>query len=342
MKDNFSEVLEGFLAHAKAKNYAPTTLGIYRVRLGEFFDFLREQGIGEIKRVGRETLKAYQLHVFQDKRQDGKPYSHSTGALKIRALKRFFEWLESSQQILFNPADKLPEPKREYRIPRNVLTEEQMANLLEQPDLTDPWGIRDKAIMELFYSTGLRLGELVKLTLLDVDLQGGVVRVNQGKGAKDRVVPMGETAVRFLKEYLTKVRPPLSQRYNGDRLLVPGRCPSDRLFLGRAGRPFKGIMIQRRIHDYALKAGLTGQVSPHTFRHSFATHLVKQGADIQAVARMLGHKHLRVTQMYTRVAGVDVKKTHGEAHPREKDELADAEAVPQITRMREPYRYADL
>ncbi len=115
MKDNFSEVLEGFLAHAKAKNYAPTTLGIYRVRLGEFFDFLREQGIGEIKRVGRETLKAYQLHVFQDKRQDGKPYSHSTGALKIRALKRFFEWLESSQQILFNPADKLPEPKREYR-----------------------------------------------------------------------------------------------------------------------------------------------------------------------------------------------------------------------------------
>jgi integrase/recombinase XerD len=101
-------------------------------------------------------------------------------------------------------------------------------------------------------------------------------------------------------------------------------------------------MIGRRIHDYALKAGLTGQVSPHTFRHSFATHLVKSGADIQLVSRMLGHKHLKVTQMYARVAGVDVKKTHGESHPREKDELAEAEAVPQITRMKDYYRYADL
>lgn len=342
MKDNFTEVLERFLAHVKAKGYSPTTQAIYRVRLGEFFDFLREQGIPEVKRVGRETLKAYQLHVFQDKKPDGTPYSHSTGALRIRALKRFFEWLEATQQILYNPSDKLPEPKREYRIPRNVLTEEQMGRLLEQPDLSDPWGIRDKAMLELLYSTGVRLGELVKLTLLDVDLQGGVVRVNQGKGAKDRVVPMGDTAIRFLKEYLTKVRPTVSQRFNGPRLRVPGKCPSDRLFLGKGGKPYNPLMVGRRIREYADKAGITGQVSPHTFRHSFATHLVKSGADIQAVARMLGHKHLRVTQMYTRVAGVDVKKTHREAHPREKDELAEAEAQPTITRQREPYRYADL
>jgi integrase/recombinase XerD len=156
---------------------------------------------------------------------------------------------------------------------------------------------------------------------MDIDLTGGLVRVNQGKGGKDRVVPMGEKAIFFLKAYISKVRP---GHASGQDLKSP-------VFLSRTGKAMSKEMVEVLVREYGQKAGIEIRVTPHTLRHTFATHLVKNGADIVAVSKMMGHTRLDVTQRYAKVAGVEVKKTHGEAHPREKDE--EAAQVPTLERM---------
>jgi integrase/recombinase XerD len=170
-------------------------------------------------------------------------------------------------------------------------------------------GIRDRTILEVFYSTGIRLEELVSLTIYDCDLTGQCLRINKGKGAKDRVVPLGRHAARLLKEYLSRIRP---------------RSVHNRsLFLNRSGEPLSKQVIQLMVRTYAKQAGITKKVTPHIFRHSFATSLLKNGADIIAVQKMLGHVSPKTTQIYTHVAGVEIKQTHSHAHPREKDKPDD-------------------
>ena len=183
-------------------------------------------------------------------------------------------------------------------------------------------GVRDRAVLEVLYSTGIRLEELASLTIYDCDLTGGMLRVNKGKGAKDRVVPMGKHAVRLLKEYIARIRP----RSAGSRSL----------FLNRLGGPLSRQIVQLMVRTYARKAGIAKKVTPHVFRHTFATSLIKNGADVIAVQKMLGHASPKTTQIYTHVAGVDIKKTHASSHPREKDKPDDPS--PPMTKKR--YRRA--
>jgi len=328
--DNFNEIFFSFMEHMKVRNYAKTTLAAYSQHIQCFFDYLKENEITDIKRVTRDILKAYQLMITEH-RDNGKGYTVSTISVKIRAVKRFFEYLEASSCILVNPAEYIKEPKKEYRLPRVILTEDEVRKIFDQPNLSTMWGIRDRTFLEVFYSTGIRLEELVNLTIYDCDLQGGLLRVNKGKFAKDRVVPLGRHAVKFLKEYITHVRPHHTRNNKTIR----------HLFVSQIGTPLSKQVVEIKVRAYAKKAGIKKKVTPHVFRHTFATQLVKNGADITAVQKMLGHSTLSITHIYTRVAGVEVKRTHKEHHPREKDNPVKEEITPDIRMVRGHYKDSD-
>ncbi len=328
MTDNLNEHQFSFIEHMKVRNYAKATLTGYSRYLREFISWLREQEISDLKRVTRDTLTAYQVKLMELKARGDNTIA--TVSIKIRAIKRFFEYLEASNHILINPAEHIKEPKKKNRLPRVVLTEDEARKILDAPNLSTMTGIRDRTILEVFYTTGIRVEELINLTIYDCDLQGGLLRVNKGKMAKDRVVPLGKHAVRFLKEYITRIRPAHTRNNKQTR----------NLFVGYTGQPLSGRTIGNRVVHYAKQAGLQKRVTPHTFRHTFATELVRNGADITAVQKMLGHSHLSVTHIYTKVAGVDVKKTHKESHPREKDK-GDRESVSDTKTIKGYYKVRD-
>lgn len=328
MSDHFNDLLFGFREHLKVKNYSPMSITAYSGHLKGLFDYLQEKEITDIKRVTRDILKDYQLKITERKDQEGKGYTVATISIKIRAIKRFFEYLEETNQILVNPAEYLKEPEKETRLPRVVLTEAEVRKILDQPNLSSMIGIRDRTILEVFYSTGIRLEEMVNLTIFDCDLQGGMLRVNKGKFAKDRVIPLGRHAVRFLKEYITHVRPHHTRENKAIR----------NLFVNQSGKPLSKVVIEIIVRNYAREAGIQKKVTPHTFRHTFATQLVKNGADITAVQKMLGHSDLSVTHLYTKVAGIEVKRTHSSHHPREKDNPIKEEMTPQIESIKGHYQ----
>jgi integrase/recombinase XerD len=329
----FDDHLHSFKEHLKIKNFSPATVAVYSEHLPGLFGYLKEQGIADVKRVSRDHLKGYQLRIrsHTSSRTKGK-YSVATICTKTRAMKRFFKYLEDAGTILINPAEHIKEPKKETHLPRAILTQDEVRKILAQPRLNTINGVRARALLEVLYSTGIRLEEVMNLTIFDCDLQGGLLRVNKGKFAKDRVVPLGKHAVKFLKEYITRVRP--GQTIKNKTL--------KNLFVSRFGGPFSKQVIQIMVRDYAKKAGIKKKVTPHTFRHTFATELIRNGADITAVRKMLGHSYLSATNIYIRVAGVDVKNTHRTSHPRERDKEMREDAVPHILTRKEQPRHERL
>ena len=314
MGDNFNDLLLAYTERLKVKNYSPATRSCYISELRPFIEYLSDKGVADIRRVTAAMLKDYQLKIAgQTSDRTNRMYTVSTLCMKTRAVKRFFEYLEDSGRLLINPAENIKEPKKETRLPRVVLTGEEVKKVLDQPNLSTMTGIRDRALIEVLYSTGIRREELIRLTIYDCDLQGGTVRVNKGKFSKDRIVPLGKHAVKFLREYLTHVRPHLTKK---DKTLR-------QLFVSKMGTPLSSQMAEIMVRNYAKKAGIKKRVTPHVFRHTFATELVRNGADITAVRKMLGHADLSATSIYIKVAGVDVKKTHSQSHPRERDKEED-------------------
>lgn len=325
MTDNFSEHLNSFKDHLRVKNYSPATIAAYTEHLPGFFGYLTENKIHDIKRVTKDILKTYQLKLTESGGKRCGSYTVATISIKIRSVKRFFEHLEKTNYILINPAENIKEPKKETRLPKVILTEDEVRKILDQPNLSTMTGIRDRTILEVFYSTGVRLEELINLTIYDPDLQGGSLRVNKGKFAKDRVIPLGRHAVKFLKEYISKIRPQHTKKNKTIR----------NLFVTQFGQSLSKQIIEIMVRAYTRQAGIQKKVTPHVFRHTFATELVRNGADVNAVRKMLGHAALSATYIYTKVAGVDVKKTHGLHHPRERDKEAKEETIPRIRRIRE-------
>jgi len=328
---DFNQLLFSFTEHMKVKNYSPRTMESYGKGSQSFLKHLDELGMTDVKRVTRDVLQAYQLKLAEHS-TNGKGYTTATISLKLRSVKRFFEYLEASSYLLINPAEHIKEPKKERTLPRSILTRDEAKKILDAPNLGTLIGIRDRAVLEVFYGTGIRLEEMIRLTIFDCDLQGGLLRVNKGKFAKDRVVPLGRHAVKFVKEYITRVRPHFTKRVwstSGQRIL----------FLNKYGSPLSTQVTAIMVRGHAKAAGVRKKVTSHVFRHTFATELVKNGADITAVQKMLGHSDLRVTHIYTRVAGVDVKKTHSQSHPREKDKEQKEETTPDIKSIKGRYRH---
>ena len=233
-----------------------------------------------------------------------KNYCKSTVARKLATLRSFYKFMVKRGTLGANPVAVIRTPKQEKRLPK-FLEIEDIERLMSNCDLTTLLGARDRAILEVLYSTGIRVSELVALEIGDVDLQQSVVRV-RGKGKKQRVIPLGPGAVKAILHYLDM------RRTN----TTPGRPSPEALFINKHGQRLSTRSVRRKLDKYLLQAGLDLSVSPHTLRHSFATHMLKRGADLRSVQEMLGHQSLSTTQIYTHLTGDQVREEFEKAHPR--------------------------
>jgi len=302
----FCESLEthrrAFVESLRVRSFSPGTLRSRSQSLDTFFRFLSSRGLDDVREVAQELIRDYQLHLSQQ------PWTTQTVHVRLMALRQLFRHLEKTDVVLLNPCVKMVLPKLEERLPRNVLTLSEARAILDTPDTQTKKGIRDKAILEVFYSTGIRREEMIRLTIHDVDARQGFLRVNKGKFAKDRVVPLGRKACDYVREYLQKVRSEWSKENRDERGLW--------LSSARPHKPMGVINLGLLVRQYAKAAGVTRRVSPHVWRHTCATHLVAGGSNIVYVQKLLGHRSLETTQIYTRVAVPEVKATFRRRHPR--------------------------
>ncbi len=246
----------------------------------------------------------------------GQNYTKSTTARKLATLRSFYKFLMRRGQISVNPLSTIRTPKQEKRLPR-CLDLEQIQKLLDTPGDGDVLSARDKAILEVLYSSGIRVSELVELDMSDLDLQEGVLRV-KGKGRKDRLTPIGSQAIKALQRYF-ELR--LAENRNAGPLV-------GRVFLNKHGSPLSTRSVRRKLDKYLSLAGLDPGISPHTLRHSFATHLLNNGADLRSVQELLGHQSLSTTQVYTHLTTSRMKQVYDQAHPRANTSTVQAPSGP--------------
>mgnify|MGYP005849389189 CR=1 FL=1 len=295
--------LDAFLTYLKVeRNASPHTLAAYRRDIFEGLDFLARvlktsDTALEPSALDRKLLRQYVAHL-------NRRLVPSSVARKMAVWRSFLKFLRREGYIAHNPFEGIPAPKQPRRLPR-VLRYEQVERLVEAPG-NDALGLRDRALWETLYATGIRISELVGLDTGDVDLAGGYVKV-LGKGGKERLVPLGRCAIEALQGYLRNGRP---------ALLDPGQPAGDALFLNNRGGRMSARGVRKRLAVYLAGMGLDGAASPHTLRHSFATHLLDGGADLRVVQELLGHARLSTTQIYTHVSKGRMKEVYRKAHPR--------------------------
>jgi integrase/recombinase XerD len=295
--DYLDELLEQFYHHLAAeRGLAPLTLESYAHDLQDFREYLFTLARSSWEEVSLDDLQNYLAAL------EARGLSARSRARRLSALRQFFRFLLREEKLSANPVELLDSPKLPLKLP-NVLGEQEVATLLAASDPTTPWGQRDGALLEVLYATGLRVSELVGLTLKQVDLRRGVVRV-RGKGSKERVVPLVSQAVEKLNLYISQGR---------DKLL--GGKASPFLFINRRGGPLSRQGFWKILKNYALKAGVR-DLSPHTLRHSFATHLLSRGANLRVLQLLLGHADLATTQIYTHLDAARLREVHKKAHPR--------------------------
>ncbi len=295
-----NRVVQAFLDNlAGVRNLSPNTVAAYRRDLAHFADFLQRAGIDDLSMVDHRTMRSFLAN------QQTRGYARTSVARRSACLRAFFHFLTDNGILANDPSTTLTFPVKGRRLPR-FLTEREAEALTEAPVEASELGIRDHAIIEVLYATGMRVGELCGMRLADVDLDAGVFRV-VGKGDRERVVLAGEPAVQALLEYLRSARPLLVREspYNGEAV-----------FLGKRGSPIDPRQV-RRIVDREAKANVGGEgLSPHALRHSFATHMLANGADLRTVQELLGHKNVATTQIYTHLTRAEVREAYDNSHPR--------------------------
>ncbi len=270
-----------------------------------FLEYLVERRLG-LTQVNRQVLEDYRLRLFY-RHFLGRPIGPSAQANHLVAVKTFFRFLVKDNALLLDPAAELELPRCPSRLPRDIPTEKEVRRLLEAPDVRTTLGLRDRAILELLYSTGLRNAELRQLTLDAVRLEERLVFVFRGKGNKSRIVPLGQEAAYWLSEYLVKARPRLA------------RSGSEKhLFLGRKGPLQSSYSLSKVIQRAAELAGVGQGLTPHGFRHACATHMLRRGAGLRHLQDLLGHASAGTTQRYTKVEVSDLRRVHRRCHPRER------------------------
>jgi integrase/recombinase XerD len=285
------------------RGLSPNTLGAYRQELRRYGDYLRSQGIADAVRAGEQNIADFVGHLSAMEYAEGKRYRASSVARALAAVRTFHAFLLREGDAVANPAHQVVRPRIPRLLPR-PLTVEDVGSLLAAVRGDDPPALRDRAMLETLYGAGLRVSELVGLDVDDLDLEEGGVRV-VGKGNKERLVPLGRYAVSALSAYLTRGRPSLAGPRTGGALFLNQRGGR----LTRQGAA--GVLAST-----ARQAGLRKRVTPHTLRHSFATHLLEGGADVRVVQELLGHASLTTTQIYTLVTGDRLREEYFTAHPR--------------------------
>jgi integrase/recombinase XerD len=295
---------EAYLEHLAVHNYASHTITGRRLALIAFIRWCQERDLLRPQEVTRPVLESYQRWMHRHRKANGNPLGFTTQRGRLVAIKDFFRWLCRQNQILHNPASELEMPRHERRLPQGSLSVAEIERILSQPNIATPLGIRDRAILETFYSTGIRRMEIIRLQLGDLNPERGVLFIRQGKGKKDRVVPIGERAVQWVTKYLSDVRP---------QMLTDAK--EQALFLsGYGDAAMSPDYLSRLVADYVRHAGIT-KGGCHLFRHSCATLMLENGADIRFIQQMLGHANLSTTQIYTEVSIQQLRKVHAMTHP---------------------------
>jgi len=285
--------------------FAERTAHEYMALVRSFLAWLDAHGI-DLVGVRTDDLLAYQSDLYAARKKDGRPYAVSSQAQSLIVVKSLFRFLYRRNYVMQDPAAAIDLPRQEERLPRVILTKEEALRLLGAASkATTPRALRDRAVLETFYATGIRVSELAKLTPYDVDTEDRTVRVLLGKGRKDRHVPLTRAAAAAIEQYLAKGRP-----------AIVGSTKSPHLFVADRGGYFHRGQVSAIVRHCAKRAGIKKRVTCHTLRHSVATHLLKGGADIRHIQVLLGHRSLRSTERYTRVELSDLKDIIRRAHPR--------------------------
>lgn len=300
----FPELMDHYFEHLRVRNYCLSTIEAQAKQLRYFQRFCERHSIERPDQVSWPEISAFQVELHQYRKSNGHPLAAGTQRQWLTAVVGFFRWLVRKEIIPQNPAAELEMPRTEHRLPRNILSALEVERVIAVPDVSHPFGLRDRAILEVFYSTGIRRAELCNLDLQDVDFGRGLVCVRQGKGKKDRYVPIGRRALAWVERYIKEGRPRLGSFQDEHALFVGlhGR----RIIPGRLASHV-GLLI-REAH-----LGKTG--SCHLFRHSFATALLENGCDIRHIQAMLGHVKLETTAIYLHLSMTDVKAAHEKFHP---------------------------
>jgi len=288
-----------YLAYVKLeKNLSNNTVISYKNDISAFLTFLKVSGIDDLSDISSDNIGGF----FKTLKELG--LSGSSSARYFSSLKGFFLYLLKNKYILKNPIEKITPPKMSKKLP-GVLDVNEIEKILSAPNVNDKLGLRDKAILELFYACGTRVSELINIKVSDLFFDDEIIRVF-GKGSKERLIPIGSSAIKWVGEYLKKSRP----------LLMKKSVSENNLFLNSRASKLSRMGIWKIIDRYVKEAEIKKDVHPHTFRHSFATHLLEGGADLRAVQEMLGHADISTTQIYTHIDRDYIKQIHKQFHPR--------------------------
>lgn len=293
-----------FSAWQREKAYSERTVENREAALRPFIAWCAERGLIRPQEITKPILERYQRHLFLYRKPNGEPLSTRSQHVRTTPIKALFKWLARGNHILYNPASELELPRLDKRLPRHVLSAREAELVLAQPDTATPIGLRDRAILETFYSTGIRRMELVGLHLTDVDSDRGTLLVRQGKGRKDRMIPIGARALQWIDKYKDDVRPDFA--FGDD---------DGTLFLTTAGEAFAANRMTQLVRNYVAAADTGKTGSCHLLRHTMATLMLEGGADIRFIQAMLGHAELSTTQIYTQVSIRMLKQIHTATHP---------------------------
>jgi len=300
----FDESIESYLSCLNMLHYSRDTIRSTRYMLHWFADWCLARGIESPDRVRQSHLEQFQHWLFRYRKEDGKPLALETQQIRLIVIRRFFFWLAKRGVVQVNPAAELELPRGRHRLPKGILTHLEVSKILRQPDVETVLGLRDRAILEVLYATGVRRKELCNLKCYDLNMQAEVLMVRQGKGDRDRLVPISSRAVDWVIRYIDHSRVLLLHSFD------PGH-----LFLGRLGHPLCPDSLSRIVRSYAKKAGIQKPGACHLFRHTMATEMLENGADIRYIQEMLGHQRLNSTQIYTQVSIKKLKEVHMRTHP---------------------------
>jgi len=303
------EATATWLADLERRNYATRTVRDYGYNLNHLARFLLEHGIGDMQAISAITLSDFQHWLFHQPTKRGAARGVVDQNMILTTIKGLFKFLKIERVLAHDPAQGLEYARQPRRLPRNVLTPREARRVIEGVDTTTARGYRDRVILEVLYATGIRRAELMNLAVEDVNLEEGLLRVNRGKGNRDRVAPLGAVASRFLETYLKGVRPQL----------LHGQT-TEKLFLSWRGRALDRTSLSELVRRHAKRAGVRKHVTPHVWRHTCATHLVANRANLRHVQELLGHQSLATTERYLHLTIADLKEAHSKCHPRERDD----------------------
>ena len=287
-----------------ARNYSPWSVQGREHHLRYFLVWCGDRGLTQPGEITVAVIERYQRSLAHSRKENGKPLSFRSQRDRLATIRRFFRWMAKTRVVEMSPCETLDMPRIEQRLPKAILSVDEVETIMSAADVTTSMGLRDRAILETFYSTGLRRQEVCNLRLHDLDLDRGTLMVRQGKGKKDRMIPIGSRAVLWIQKYLDEVRPYLVHE------------PDDgALFLTRLSSGFSGQQLADIVRDHIMRSGVKKEGSCHLFRHTMATLMLEGGADIRFIQAMLGHASIISTEIYTQVAIRKLKEVHELTHP---------------------------